>query len=48
MTERSRQWVEHEAKIEVKCIAHVRFVVDADREAENFEIVQRDANEATL
>lgn len=48
MAKRSRHRIKHKAEVEVKRISEVRLIVDADREAENFEIVERDANEATL
>lgn len=48
MAESAAHRVEDEAKIKVECISHVFLVVDSDREAENLEIIQRDANETSL
>lgn len=39
MAERSRHRIKDKAKIEIKSISHVWLVVDADRKAEDFEII---------
>ena len=40
--------IKYKAEIEIKCISDVRLVVDPNGEAENLEIIQGNANKATL
>jgi hypothetical protein len=48
MAKRPRHGIEGEAEIEVERIAHIRLAVDSDRKAENLEVCQGDADEASL
>lgn len=48
MSEGPRHGIKCKAEIKVKCVSDVRFVIDANRIADDLEIIQRNAYEAPL